>query len=88
MTRTARVCSLAVMSRPNALATLLDRVEEARAAIPRVASIARDAVGVADQARTALASLADLLEKAAPKPKIVFVRNPVTGAYEPRPEPR
>jgi hypothetical protein len=70
------------MSRPNALATLLDRVEEARAAIPRVAAIARDAVVVAEQAQTMLSKLADLAEKASP-PKIVFVRNPKTGAYEP-----
>lgn len=88
MTQAARVCSLARMSRQHSIATLLDRVEEARAAIPRVAAIAREAVGVADQARVALSSFADLLEKAAPKPKIVFVRNPVTGAYEPRPEAR
>lgn len=83
MTRAARVCSLAVMSRPSALATLLDRVGQARAALPRVAELARDAVVVAGQAQTMLSKLAELAEKAAPPRKIVFVRNPKTGAYEP-----
>jgi hypothetical protein len=70
------------MSRPSAIATLLDRVGQARAALPRVAELARDAVVVAEQAQTMLSKLADLAEKASP-PKIVFVRNPKTGAYEP-----
>lgn len=83
MTRAARVCSLARMSRPSAIATLLDRVDQARAALPRVAELARDAVVVAAQAQTMLSKLADLAEKAGP-PKIVFERNPQTGAYEPQ----